>query len=185
MISGENLQIKVVRKSGVNATPDVIVRSKIIDLKEKKRRGLELDQEKVMKKVVEHMIANIPEGLLSKEEMDIIYLDYIERIGYGKKFDDVKKMFGFTKMYIPSDEMLESLLKSDPKDLGQFVRISLLDTYKSSFQHSTKSKTILTHLAKSWCPDVLKQAELEQEEVKIKREARIDIQIKELEKEVK
>lgn len=173
--------------SDTDNDPQSDIKSEILDLQHKKKRGVELDREKVMKKIVEHMTKNIPEGELTAEEMHCVHVDFLNRIGYGHKSEMVEKKFGVGKFTYSAGEgqrFLDGVIGATPEDIGKMVRLSLLSNYTGIFPQSL-SGAISFHLAKQWCPDVLKTAELEQEEARIKREARIDAQIKELEKELK
>ncbi|OOG19158.1 hypothetical protein BWD42_04205 [Sphingobacterium sp. CZ-UAM] len=163
----------------------IAARDLIIDLENKKKRGLELDQEKIMKKILEHMSENVPDTDLSPEELKCISVDYLSKIGYGQTAESIKKKFGIDKFYSYSNgkEYLDSLDSVGSGEVAKMVRISLLSNH-SQIEPKSINGAIVFHLAKSWCPDILKTIELEQEEAKIKREARIDAQIKELEKEL-
>ncbi len=183
--TGRLISISLRKSYTSNSKIDPSTQSKIADLQTKKKRGVELDQEKIMKKILDHMTENVPDTDLSPDELKCISVDYLSKIGYGQTADSIKKKFGIDKFYSYSNgkEYLDSLDTVNSGEVAKMVRISLLSNH-SQIEPKSINGAIVFHLAKSWFPDILKTIELEQEEARIRREARIDAQIKELEKEI-
>ncbi|RKD18989.1 hypothetical protein BCY91_14020 [Pelobium manganitolerans] len=159
--------------------------SEILDLKSKIKRGRELDKEKVMKRLVDHMTVNIPQGPLTDEEFQCMYADFLNRIGYGKKSADIEKKFGIEKKYSASEGIafVNGVKGVSPEDIGNMVRISLLSNYSGIFPNSLGG-AIIFNLAAKWCPKELLEFELDQEGIREKREAKLNARIADLEKGV-
>jgi ParB/RepB/Spo0J family partition protein len=178
-----NVSGAVVSEAGTN-------KQQIEQIEEKRKRGLELDQEKVMKKVVDLMKVSpiskeTTSSVLSKQEGDCLIALAYEFLGYGDIQKEIAKLLGLDKSYATYNrgpEIVEAISKASDSVRALIVRAGLLNHYQSINPRGLGGGVIF-HLACDWLGDQYKDILAEQEAVRVKRETRLNEKIAELKAE--
>lgn len=155
----------------------------VANVDQKKKRGLELDQEKIMKRIVDRIkelqYTKEPTSAdLSTVEMDCLVALAFDKSGSG---DIVKEGLGLGKNFYSYNEgprVVEAVKNASPELRALIIRRALYYQH-TSITPNSMSGGVIFHLAKDWCPDELKTFTDEQNAIKVRREARLDQKIKE------
>lgn len=176
-------------QTGVALSGAPLVWEKIADLKQKKARGLELDQEKIMKACAEvnGKLFPAPSEALSAitmpESIALLCIAF-ESLGWDDRAE-VRRLLHGAKQKInwaPPGENLPALIASASEALrSHIVRLAVREKFSPVLLANFHQIATLTA---GWAPQEYDRIISDQEAVRVKREARIDEQIAELEAQV-
>lgn len=186
--SGKYTYIKLTSKGVSSSGVSQDVKTSIADLESKRKRGIELDQEKIMKRLVEHMRIVPPmrnEPKLTRIEEDCLIALAFDNNGAG---DEIYKLLGlktsaggYFSVYDKGHEIVEAIANATHQVRSAIVRKAIYYHY-TSINPKALSGGIIFHLAKDWCPGELSQFQTEQFGIRQRREANIDQKITALKK---
>ncbi len=186
---GDLKAIKLSSKStGATNAPQANNALEVIKQKEKLKRGRELDNEKVMKKLVD-IIPSLPittsttAGIHEIEYNALIVLAY-ESLGYNQFNDTIKKELGLPAGFYAYNNgglaLFDAIAKASPSIKALIIRRALLNKF-TSISSGGINFGVMMNLGKAWCPSELQKIELDQEGIRENREKKIEARIKELE----
>lgn len=176
--------VDVIPRKVVVTDSDKLTANKIADLQQKKRRGIELDQEKLMTRLVAHMKA-IPDIITSPElsahELNCLIALAYDKNGGGKEVNQLLGLPDGYYTYGNGPKLVEAISKASLEVRAKIVRRSIF-YHHTSIVPNALAGGIIFYLANDWCPDELKLYKDEQEAIKLKRESRLNERIAELNK---
>ncbi|HMI01830.1 MAG TPA: ParB/RepB/Spo0J family partition protein [Pedobacter sp.] len=190
---GKYTYITLTGSTSVNKTsaddPDAAAKEQISNIKARQRRGYELDQEKLHKRLVDH-IKELP--IKTTFNPDNIMLDTVEsallitfayqHCGYQNQ-TQINKLLGFDgnkNFYHGGDELIEAIKKADLPVRSFIVRSALYSHFCGNPVRSVGSSVIF-ELARNWDMENYQKMFDEQEAIKNKRDKRAEERITALE----
>jgi hypothetical protein len=161
------------------------------ELKQKIKRGVELDQEKILKEVLEEMqmlpfVKEPAQSKVSAVEMDALCVLAYHQSGQFKQA--AFTLLGFEgEIYQDrrsGSEIADVISKASPAVKSWLLRAFMMNQFRQSPDPGSLTAGACMHLAQEWCPDFLTNVRAHQEEVRTRREAKINKQLEDLEQQI-
>ncbi|HEY4326140.1 MAG TPA: ParB/RepB/Spo0J family partition protein [Mucilaginibacter sp.] len=162
----------------------------VAKIEQKRTRGRELDQEKIMKRLVDHVkelpITKQPTAPdLTPEELNGLIALAFENVGYGERKKSMLEALGLPKDYSDyhkGPETVRAISKASNEARAFVVRLALLNKF-SNIAPTSISGGVMFHIAKSWCPEEFDEMVKDQGGVRQRREAKLDSKLKDFDKQ--
>ncbi|WP_129714645.1 ParB/RepB/Spo0J family partition protein [Pedobacter sp. SYP-B3415] len=159
----------------------------VADQEQKKKRGRELDNEKVMKKLVDHLkdhsIMTDQTKPLDPREMNALIVLAYENLGYGNFKNKIHELLGLPSTFYAyntgGQQLFEAISKASDEVKALIVRRALYNKF-SGISSGGINLGVTFNMAQVWCNPEYWRMQLDQQGIRERREAKIDARIKEL-----
>jgi ParB/RepB/Spo0J family partition protein len=159
----------------------------VADVEEKRKRGRELDAEKIMKRQVDvirelpHLKAIDPKlNELTPIEYNALLCIAWQKCGYDVQ-RMIKKHFAIPDSY-GEEKKIYAALMTAPDNIKTFIVRNAIFTNFNSINPTYINGAVIPALSESWTPDSFQQIKTEQAGVRERREAKLDQKIKDFDK---
>lgn len=176
--------------AGAAHDPEEAIKAQRANIQQKLTRGRELDNEKVMAKLIDHckklpLLESFEVPSFDSDMNALVLLAY-DSLGYSQFTKDIHEKIGLPRDFYAysngGQKLYDAIANASPEVKALIIRRALFNKY-GNVSHAGTSWAVLTTAAKDWCPEEFNTYMLQQEEIRARREAKLNKQLEDLKNE--